>query len=197
LSQGNRLGKGAAFQILLCLVLPFCLSSVLQASGKQGTFELVYGRFTPRDAKFKKVYHKGGGIQGLALSGNLVANVNLYLEVKSFYRTGELTVSKAKTKFLLLPLSVGVRYIYPTRWFLPYAGIGTDFFFYYEDNPIGTVANYAPGYHILGGTYIRASESFPFWLNLKLKYTKAQATYQDRTLELGGVEYAVGLALAF
>ncbi len=197
MSAKVRRRGGAAAHAFLCFVLSLFVSSLLHASGKQGTIELVYGRFTPSDAKFKKVYQAGGSIQGLAVSGNLVANLNLYLEIKSFYRTGELTVSKAATKFLLLPLSVGVRYIHETRWFLPYVGLGTDFCFYYEDNPIGTVTNYAHGYHILAGTYVRASEDFPLRLSLRLKYTKAQASYQGRTLELGGLEYGVGLALAF
>lgn len=189
--------KRAAFRLFLFLILSISLCPLARGSDKQGTLEFVYGRFTPNDAQFEKVYKKGGGIEGLVLSANLISEFNLYLEVKSFYRTGELTFTKEKTKFFMLPLSVGVRYIVPTRWFLPYAGVGTDFYFYYENNPIGTVTNYARGYHVLGGTYVRASESVPLWLNLKLKYTKAQADYQGRKLELGGLEYGIGLALVF
>jgi len=197
LNKRNSCQKNIAFRLLLFFVLSVLLGPLVQASDKQGTVEFIYGRFTPSDAQFKKVYQKGGSIEGLILSGNLVSNFNLYLEVKAFSRSGELTFTKEKTKFFMLPLSLGVRYILPRGWFLPYAGFGTDFYFYYENNPIGTVTNYAHGYHLQGGTYIRPAESVPVWLNLKLKYTKAQAEYKGRTLELGGLEFGIGLALVF
>jgi hypothetical protein len=185
----------------ICFALFFILQafwgSYLLSADKQGTLEFIYGRFTPNDARFKAVYQKGGAIQGLILSSYLVSNFNFYLELKGFSRTGELTFSKEKTQFVLVPLTLGVRYILPTEFLLPYAGVGTDFYFYYEDNPIGTVLNYAHGYHIQAGSYVRASRSFPLRLNVKLKYTKARAEVNNRQLELGGLEFGIGLALVF
>ena len=189
--------KRFALWLALFFVFYALWGSRLLAADKQGTLEFVYGRFTPNDARFKAVYQKGGAIQGLILSSYLVSNFNFYLELKGFSRTGELTFSKEKTRFILVPLTFGVRYILPTEYLLPYVGAGTDFYFYYEDNPIGTALNYAHGYHIQGGTYVRASRSFPLRLNVKLKYTKARTEVNSHQLELGGLEFGIGLAFVF
>ncbi len=189
--------KRIALALTIFLVFQALPGNRLLASDRQGTLEFIYGRFTPSDARFKAVYQKGGAIQGVILSSHLVSNFNFYLEVKGFSRTGELTFSKEKTRFILVPLTFGVRYILPTEFLLPYVGVGTDFYFYYEDNPIGTATNYAHGYHIQGGAYVRASKDFPLRLNIKLKYTKAKTGVDSNQLELGGLEYGIGLALVF
>ncbi len=194
----KNLAERTAILLLSFFFLSGLLSfSSLAADRRQGTVEFLLGGFTPNDDQFKKVYQTGGAIRGLVLSAYLVSNFNVYLEFKGWHKTGELTFSKAKTDFYLFPLTLGVRYIYPTTWFFPYVGIGADYYFYYEDNPIGTATNYAQGYHFQVGTYFQASKRIPVWLNLKFKYTTAQAHGSNRTLQLGGLEYAIGLALVF
>jgi hypothetical protein len=193
----NPLKRAAVLICFFVFLAGFVRSPLLASDRRQGTIEFVFGSFTPNDDQFKKVYQKGGSIEGLVLSTYLVSNFNFYLEMKGFHRTGTLTFTKEKTDFYLFPLTFGIRYIWPTTWFLPYIGVGTDFFFYYENNPIGTSTNYAHGYHLQVGTYFQASKSIPVWLNLRIKYTTARTQSPNRTLQLGGLEYAIGLALVF
>jgi hypothetical protein len=164
---------------------------------RQGTLEFFVGSYKMNEPRFDAVYAKGGLMPGLGLSAAIVSNFNFYLEVKYYNRKGTLTFSKEKTNFYLLPVSVGLRYIYPLGIVNPYVGAGADFYFYYEDNPIGTVLNYTNGYHFIGGTYIRFVKSLPLMLNLKLKYTSARATENNVKIQLGGLEYAAAVVFAF
>jgi hypothetical protein len=164
---------------------------------RQGSVEVILGGYTMNEPRFDAVYPKGGLLAGLGASAAIISNVNLYLEAKYWQREGELTFSKEQTTLRLFPISLGVRYIVPLGIFNPYAGAGGDIYFYYEDNAIGTTVNHASGYHVLGGTYLQFSDSIPLMLNLRVKYTWARATESDFKIQLGGLEYSVGLALAF
>jgi hypothetical protein len=164
---------------------------------EQGSIEIILGRYDMHEPRFDAVYPKGGLLAGLAASATIVSNLNLYLEAKYWQREGELTFSKEKTTLRLFPISLGARYIVPLGIVNPYAGAGGDIYFYYEDNAIGTTVNHAPGYHVLAGTYLRFSRGFPLMLNLRAKYTWAKAAGSDFKVQLGGLEYSAGLALAF
>lgn len=188
-----------------CLVLLYVLSlpafsldfSFREKPIRQGSVEFFFGSYNMNEPRFDAVYPGGGVIAGLGLSSALVSNVNFYLEIKAYTRTGTLTFTKEKTELTLVPISLGVRYIFPFGLFNPYAGGGADFYFYYEDNPIGTVLNYANGYHLLAGTYIQPLGKVPILINLKLKYTTARAEENNIKIQLGGLEYAASLAFAF
>jgi hypothetical protein len=189
--------KGLLF-LAAILVLNVLMSfSATERTIRQGSVEVIVGSYSMNEPRFDAVYKKGGLIAGVGLSAAIASNFNFYLEVKYYNRTGSLTFSKEKTDFYLLPISLGLRYIFPLGLLNPYFGGGADFYFYSEDNPIGTVLNYTNGYHLMGGTYLRFSKSVPLMLNLKLKYTTARAQEKDIKLQLGGFEYAAGLVFAF
>jgi hypothetical protein len=164
---------------------------------RQGTVEFLVGSYNMNEPRFDAVYSKGGLMAGLGLSAAIVSNFNVYLEAKYYSREGKLTFSQEATKLRLIPISLGVRYIYPLGILNPYLGVGADLYFYYEDNPIGTVLNHTSGYHFAGGTYLRFSKSVPLMLNLKIKYTMAKATEGDVQVQLGGLEYAAALVFKF
>lgn len=149
------------------------------------------------EPRFDAVYETGGLMTGLSLSSAIVSHVNFYLDIKYYYREGELTFSREKTTLYIVPVTLGVRYIYPFGLFNPYLGAGLDFYFFYEENPIGTVLNHTNGIHIMGGTYIRPSRSVPVLINIRLKYASAEAEQDGIPIQLGGFEYGVGLAYSF
>lgn len=197
--------KGRFAQRTGCLVLLCLLSlpsfgfnfSFKEKPIRQGSVEFVCGSYNMNEPRFDAVYPGGGLMAGLGLSSALVSNVNFYLEIKAYTRTGTLTFTKEKTEFTLLPISLGLRYIFPFGFLNPYAGAGVDFYFYYEDNPIGTVLNYANGYHFLAGTYVQPLKKVPILINLKLKYTSAKAEENNIKIQLGGLEYAASLTFVF
>jgi hypothetical protein len=181
------------------LVLAASLSTFAAENGrKQGTFEFFFGPYTVTDSLFKEVYPQGSNtIRGILLSSSIVAGIDFYAQIKAFYKTGALTYTQEETKFLMIPLSLGLRYELPTNYVIPYVGGGADFYFYYESNPIGTTLNVATGMHVLGGIYIEFGKSFPLRLNGMLKYTWVKATESGQTIQLGGLEYGGGIAVVF
>jgi hypothetical protein len=188
--------KGFIFFAAL-LVLNTLTFSASERTIRQGTLEFIVGSYNMNEPRFDAVYSKGGVMSGVGLSSAIASNFNFYLEIKYYNRTGTLTFSKEQTDFYLVPISLGLRYIVPLGILNPYFGGGPDFYFYYEDNPIGAVLNFTNGYHLMGGTYIRFSKSVPVMINLKLKYTAAKAQENDIQVQLGGFEYAAGLVFAF
>lgn len=190
----KKLGLIAALGIAS---LPALFPPEVRANQRQGTFEVYLGSYNINEQRFKDVYETGGAIRGIVLSSALFYNFDFYTEIKAFYKVGKLTYTKDETKLLLVPVSLGVRFVFPSQIILPYIGLGGDVYFYYENNIIGTVLNMAKGYHVLGGAYLRLGKKIPLMLNVKLKYTTAKAKEKDLSLQLGGLEYGVGLAISF
>ncbi len=177
--------------------LPVLFPPDVRAGQRQGTFEIYLGSYNINEQRFKDVYETGGAIRGILLSSALFYNFDFYTEIKAFYKVGKLTYTKDETKLLLVPVSLGVRFVFPSQIILPYIGLGGDVYLYYENNIIGTVLNMAKGYHVLGGAYLQLGKKIPLMLNVKLKYTSAKANEKDLSLQLGGLEYGVGLAISF
>jgi len=189
--------KKATFSLAAFLALNIFIFPAADRTIRQGSVEFMLGSYSMNEPRFEAAYPKGGLMAGLSLSSAVVSNVNFYLDIKYYSRQGTLTFSKEKTTFYMVPIDLGVRYIYPLGLFHPYLGAGLDFYFYYEDNPIGTVLNYTNGYHITGGTYLRFAKSIPVMANIRLKYTWAKAEEDATPIQLGGFEYSLGLAFAF
>jgi hypothetical protein len=167
------------------------------ASDRQGTVEFLYGRYDVADARFKAVYPGSGPALGLALTASLFANLGVSLEVKHLSRSGALTYTKETTSFRLLPISLGLRYVYPGTILQPFAGGGLDYNVYYENNPIGTTVNAARGGHLEAGLYLRFGPKVPVLLVGKAKRVWMKADKAARAVDLGGWEYGGGLAVAF
>jgi hypothetical protein len=179
------------------LSLSPALSQTQETPRKQGTFEFYVGHYDIPDARFKQVYETGGGIRGLFLSSALPLGLDFYAEIKEFHKTGKLTFTQEETTFVLVPLSLGVRYILPGSILMPYAGGGADFYFYYESNPIAKTMNIVSGAHLLAGLYIQFGRNSPVRLNGRIKYTSLTAREGEISVELGGLEYGAGLAIVF
>jgi len=69
------------------------------ASGRQGTLEILYGRYTVNDARFAAIYSKSGSIGGLALSAALFFNLDFYLETKVLPHRARRTIRRPGPKF--------------------------------------------------------------------------------------------------
>ncbi len=167
------------------------------AANRQGTFEILYGRFSINDARFAKIYASSGSVQGLALTAALFFNLDFYLEAKVFSQAGQLTYTKDKTKFFLLPFSFGIRWGVPLGILEPFVGAGLDYYVYYESNVIGTAVDYAMGAHLMGGLRLNFGKDIPLSLSGRVKYTSLKATRGAFTVDLGGLEISGGLAFVF
>jgi hypothetical protein len=190
-------GKKGAFWLAAIIGLNVFAFPAADRAIRQGALEFTLGSYSMNEPRFKAVYPEGGLMAGLTFSSTLFSNLNLYLDLRYYSRQGELTFSQEKTKFYMVPLDIGVRYIFPLGTFHPYLGAGLDFYFYYEDNAIGTALNSADGYHIMGGLYFRFAKGAPILLNLRVKHTWARAEEDAIAVQLGGLEYGAGLTFVF
>jgi len=184
------------------LIIVFILGMIsfsypLNEGDIQGTIEFFIGNYNMDEPRFEAVYQKGAMIKGIAFSASIIRYTNIYFEVKYFKKDGELTYTKEKTTLQLVPVSLGIRLIKKLGPFFPYFGGGGDLYFYHEHNPIGTVLNYAKGYHFQGGVYFQLIKKIPILLGTKLKYTRVKAQENDITVQLGGFEYMGGIILIF
>jgi hypothetical protein len=164
---------------------------------RQGSFEVFFGRFGVSDPVFSEVYASGGGIGGLAITAALFLNIDFYLEAKAFPRRGELTFTKEKTDFVLMPISIGFRWRAPLGLVEPFLGGGLDYDVYYETNAIGTALDYAGGSHILGGVSLRPGRNSPIALMLRLRYSMVKAEHAGIEVDLSGLEAGASLAFLF
>ena len=195
--EKNLKRTGGLAGLAALTVLAFAPPRMASASVRQGTIEFLTGRCSISEPRFKTLYEDKGSIQGLSLSGSVFFNLNLYLDVKTLTRTGTLSYTKEKTTFRMIPISAGLRYILPLPIAHPYLGVGVDWFFYNEDNPIETVLDATTGYHLLAGVYLHPFESVPLALNLRVKFTNADAVMEGVPVALGGTELGITFAIVF
>jgi hypothetical protein len=188
--------KASLLGAAILALRPFAYPSSDRAI-RQGSIEFTIGSYNMNEPRFEAAYPSGGPIGGLTLSSALVANFNVYLDVKYYSRRGKLTFSQEKTSFYMVPIDLGLRYIFALGPLRPYVGGGFDFYLYYEDNAIGTVLNSTTGYHITGGTYLRFGQTVPVMLNARVQYTWAKAGQDANPVQLGGLEYCLGLAFTY
>ena len=197
----TRDGRTNGWTTALAVVLALAFGAGPAAAGTdspwQGTLEFSTGRYDIAEPLFKTIYQPGSSIQGLGFTANLIPHLDFYLDVKMMSKNGLLSHSQEKTSFVLLPISLGIRGSYPVAFVKPFVGLGLDYYIYFENNPIGTVVNYAKGWHAAGGIYLQFGKSIPILPFAKIKRTMVEASAGERTIDLGGWEYGVGLAIAF
>ncbi|MDD8030348.1 MAG: hypothetical protein PHE62_12460 [Acidobacteriota bacterium] len=190
-------GRIAAAVSILALLCGFSSAAAADGAAWQGTVEFSLGRYNIADPLFNTIYRPGGSITGLGLTANLIPRLGFSLDVKVLSKNGSLSHSKEKTSFVLIPVSLGLRASYPVSFLIPFAGLGLDYYFYFENNPIGTVVDHAKGWHAAAGVYFQFGETIPILPFAKIKYTMVKASAGSRTIDLGGWEYGAGLAIAF
>jgi len=191
---GRRAGIAA---VLLALVFGLGTARAENDGERQGTIEFSYGRYNMTDPMFETVYQSGAAIGGLGLTARLISHVDFYLDAKVMSKEGQLSYSKEKTTLVLVPISVGIRGSYPVAFIEPFAGAGFDTYLFYENNAIGTTVSHATGWHVGGGFYIRFGKNIPILPFVRIKYAMVKSTIQSTTVDLGGLEYGAGLAIAF
>jgi hypothetical protein len=197
MKRSGRTRLRAVVAVVLLVLLGGGSAAAQTAAPRQGTFELYLGQYNIAEPLFKTIYQPGGSILGLGLTANLFSYFDFYLEIKGMSKTGLLSYSQEKTSFVLIPISLGLRAAFPVAFVIPFAGVGLDYFVYYEKNPIGTTLNYTKGWHLQGGTYLSLGRNFPILPFLKAKWSLVKATLGTRTIDLGGIEFGAGLAVAF
>lgn len=154
--------------------------------------------YSVTDSIYKDTYGKGNLMFGCSLSYEVIRKLELRAEANYFRDKGGMTKTKEEITFTIIPIVLGVRYkVLELNRLSPYLGAGVDFYFYKEDVPprFEDVLDSTTGFHIEVGSYVNVIHGF--YLDLNVRYIRANAKSDDETIKLGGFRAGIGMGYCF
>jgi outer membrane protein W len=154
--------------------------------------------YAVNDPVFKEIYGKGNFMWSGSLGFEVIRMIELRGEANYFKANGEMTFTKENLAFTMTPLIAGIRWrVFEGRRWSPYLGTGVDFYFYEEKVPVRfeKVSESITGFHIEVGSYVRIRSGI--FLDLNLRYVKADANLLKEPIKLGGYRMGIGLGYQF
>jgi len=177
---------------ILALTLVLTLSSPAEGFRAGGSV----GYYSVADSIYKDTYGSGNLIYGVFLSYDFLRIFEIRGGVSYFRDKGEMTLTKEKIEFSMIPVVIGMRIkLIDTKKLSPYLGAGVDFYSFKEKARIGDTSCSTTGFHVEGGSYIALGQRFRFDLNFR--YAKASTRPFDETINLGGWSAGVGVGYSF
>ncbi len=160
------------------------------------------GYIALQDEVFQEVYGNGGVNYKAELSFILPFStryLDVWTSVSQFQADGKSTYYEEDTKLKITTFSLAVRYLIKSNKLTPFFGIGMDYYSYEETLPEGfivpSVGGSDLGFHVQGGVYYRFTPGL--FIKLLVKYNTAKTTENNIDVNLGGMEYALGLIFRF
>lgn len=160
------------------------------------------GYIALQDEVFQEVYGNGGVYYKAELSFILPFStryLDVWTSVSQFQADGKSTHYEEDTKLKITTFSLAVRYLIKSNKLTPFFGIGMDYYSYEETLPEGfivpSVGGSDLGFHVQGGVYYRFTPGL--FIKLLVKYNTAKTTENNIDVNLGGMEYALGLIFRF
>lgn len=211
--SGNLPRPGRTRQFLaLCLLTAVSLQPAFSQTGtevkeaeRQGLelertiAEFMYSRFEPSDLRYKKVYQTGREIYSLEIYQGMYAdiyhNFGFTAEIRRYAKKGHATLTQESTQLLLVPVGIGVRYVLNIDHFVPWIEVGADYVSYTETSDLRSTSGSTLGYHLQAGFYLETPGLESLKIKISIRHSKAPTEENGIRIDLGGVEYGIGLAL--
>jgi opacity protein-like surface antigen len=199
IGDGSNILEGKMKKIMVAFTALFTLVSTSQPCFAE-SFKIggCVNYYSVADSLFKDVYGKGNLMFGGALSYEPIRMLELRAEAHFFKQKGEMTISKEEITLTMRPIILGarIRFVEINR-LSPYIGIGVDFYSYKEKIPdrFDDVSEHTTGFHVEGGFYVDAIHSL--YLDVNIRYTKADTKPFDETVKLGGIRAGIGFGIQF
>jgi outer membrane protein W len=160
------------------------------------------GFLTLQDDIFQETYGEGGIFFKGEYSFYLpikIESFDIWTGVTSFQINGETSITEEELKLRITTFSLALRYLKKFSLFTPFIGVGIDYLVYKETYPedfiVASVGGSDLGFHVQAGTYV---DVLPFLsVKVHIKYNLAETTEDLVTVNLGGVEYGIGLMFRF
>jgi len=168
---------------------------------KNTLIEIFTGIYNMKDKRFKQIYDGYGFIYGLSFLRKLY-NLNrhhfyLSLNIKSYTKKGKSTVTEKDTKLTLRPISLGGAYMFVTKRVIPMAEIGVDYYPYKEKSILHSTSGTAWGWHLKGGILFPLNILKSLKGKIYFRYSEAKTIENDLEVNLGGIEYGIGMIYEF
>ncbi len=155
------------------------------------------GAYNIADDRFKQIYEGQAYVFGFGLSQRIHAFhrhfIFISLDFKFYTKKGKSTVTKEDAKLILKPISLGGVYMFLTKPVIPFAEIGGDYYPYQEESPLYTTSGSALGFHVQTGVLIPLKVIESLKVKLYLRYSRVKTEENDLEVNLGGIEYGLGL----
>lgn len=166
---------------------------------EQTIVELAYGRHELSDPRYKKVYQAGREIYSLeayqGLYSDIYHNFGFTVGIRRFVKKGQATLTLESTQLLLVPGGLGFRYVLNLNHFVPWIEVGADYVYYRETSDLRSTSGSTLGYHLQAGFYLEIPGLELLKLKIYARHSRASAEENGISVNLGGLEYGIGLAL--
>lgn len=163
---------------------------------------LSVGYLSLQDDVFQEVYGKGGIYYNAELSFVLPFStkyLDVWAGVSQIQVDGKSTAFDENTRLKITVFSMAVRYLIKPAKLTPFFGLGLDYYSYKETLPEGfvvdSIGGYDLGFHFQGGVYLRLTPGL--FAKILVKYNVAETTENGIDVDLGGMEYALGMIYRF
>jgi outer membrane protein W len=169
---------------------------------KKMSLGFTSGYMALQEEVFKDTYGTGGvffrGEYALVLPLN-IQSFDIWTGFSYFKKTGKTTITEESLDLKITTLSLALRYLRQLSRFTPFAGAGIDYIVYKEILPeefmIASVGGSDLGFHVQGGTYVNILPHLS--LKAHIRYLWSKTTEDEITVNLGGVEYGLGVVFRF
>ncbi len=189
---------------LWCLTSAYHTHPKEEGSLKKNFFAgILLGSYHIKDDRFERIYRKKRSILGIEVIYELYKKHKYIIEGAfsfKFYSTdGYSTITGDYTKFSLRPYVLNFRTKYKlSEFFNPFTGFGLDYYSYKEECPtLKTTQGSKMGYHIEIGGCLEIPKLEKFGIRGYLRYSVVNAEENNIKVELGGVEFGMGIFYKF
>ena len=123
--------------------------------------------------------------------------LGLSLEARGFSKSGQSTETGILTHFSMTPITLTGKYMLEKGDFNPYLGTGPDYILYKETGSMGDCSGGTVGFHVEGGVYYQPPLLDFIKIRATLRYSRAVAKVNGSKVNLGGLEFGIGILYGF
>ena len=182
-----------------------CLSATKQLPNVLLEANAAY--FRPTDNAFREIY-SGGGIYGLEASAKVWRGLYPWLSVRYFGQSGRITGSQSRTTIHLVPIGVGLKYLFPVHDRLNVfigAGVLPTYLHIHDKSPffIKKVTKWGVGGTVKGGAIFNVTDLifidiFSDYLFVKMHFDKTDdGAIERRPANITGFSIGGGIGIRF
>lgn len=162
---------------------------------------LTIGNYRVASDRYKQIFGPSRAIIGMEASHVFSLGdrslLGLSLEVRGFSKSGQSTETGILANFSMTPITLTGKYMLEKGDFHPYLGTGLDYILYKETSSMGDSSGGRTGFHVEAGVYYQPPLFDFIKIRAVLRYSRAVAEVNDIKVNLGGLEFGIGILYGF
>lgn len=162
--------------------------------------ELRVASFYPTSKLFREIYSPKRICYELEVSRKICGNYFLWINTDWFHKHGHSIGFENKTKINLIPVSMGVKYLYPVSCRVGvYAGAGVSYAFLHINNHSRFVHRHVnrQGFGGVVKTGVRINITHCAFLDVFGDYLYQRFHFRHHSTEVGGFKFGAGVGVNF